>query len=568
MPFARRIAPATIAALALALAVPLTSLTPNRADAAPTPTPTPTPSATPRSTPAPSPASESPTPEATGSAPARPGTPSTEPSASAAPTSDPASPTPSSTPEARRDTVTVAGFEVTGAIRERWNQVGGETGQLGPPTSNAFVAGRGVTVQRFRSGNIYWRSDIGATHLIGDILAKYGEYGYENGFADVPVLGEIRGQDGQSYLNNFLGDTTIIWNRNTGAHLIRGSIRQKWVDLGAERGFGVPSSDEFAGNDNRRSRISFLRRNDGSPATIIWNGNVGAHAVYGSIRDAWHATGAEGGALGAPTSDEFAGRVDTRVQRYERGLIIWSLRTGARNVRGALLDEYARHGWEGGDLGAPISDEWRYDGGFGQDFENGRVLFDGRGFRIQARANPYVRLAGAGDVRFTFRAGCPVGPDQLRVVEMNHLGYDRRVHRGMMVLRADAVDRTVRAFSGAAWDSFPVEKMLNPDVFNGDDPTQMAANNTSGFNCRKVVGNPYSNSPHTYGRAVDINTVQNPYYDGNRWWPDNGRPWIDRNRRDQGMLFNGGLMTRNMTDNGYFWGGWWADRDYQHFQIN
>ncbi|WP_144008803.1 M15 family metallopeptidase [Enemella evansiae] len=532
--------------------------------AAPTPSPTPTPTATP--TPSASPGrtpSATPTTTPPSVAPTRSLTPSPTPSASPTPTPAPgptASPEPAQTRAADE-------FVVKGEILKRYNELGGEQGQLGKPTSNEFVAGRNVTVQRFQGGNIYWRSDVGATHLVGDILRKYGEIGWENGFADIPVAGEFKGNDGRSYLNWFRNDTTIIWNPGTGAHVVRGSIRQKWHAEGAEGGFGVPTTDEFAGNDGGRSRLSFFRRNAGGDATIIWTPQTGAHKVYGSIRERWHSLGAEGGVLGAPTSDEFDGQRGTRVQRFEKGLLIWSPATGAQPVVGALLADYERRGWEGGDLGAPTSGEWRFVDGWGQDFQNGRLLFlDNGSYRTQVRVNAFVRQAGPGDVQSTFRAGCPVGPDQLRVVEMNYLNYDGRIGRGMMVLRWDAVEPTVRAFSGAAWDSFQIFQMRNPDVW-GNDPDQMYANNTSGFFCRSVVGNPYSMSPHSYGRTIDINTVQNPYYDGSRWWPSNGTPWIDRNRRDPGMLFDGGLMTRNLTDNGYFWGGWWADRDYQHFEM-
>lgn len=461
-------------------------------------------------------------------------------------------------------------FTVSGPILDKYTALGRERGQLGFPTSNAWVAGRGVSVQRFEGGNIYWRADVGATYIVGENLATYGRHGWENGFADVLTAGEFRSADGRSYLNWARGGdgTTIIWNPVTGSHETHGAIRQKWHASGAEFTFGAPSTDEFVGNDSR-SRLNFFKTASGEEKTIIWNPGTGTHAVFGAIREQWHAQGAEGGPLGAPTSDEFApARRDLRVQLFARGMVVWGPATGAHTVRGAMLTEFSRRGYEGGDLGAPISNEWRFSNGWAQDFENGRLLLvDGQGPRTQVRVNAYVRQAAAGDAQRTFHAGCPVGPDQLRVVEMNHLGYDGRVKRGMMVLRADAVDRTVRAFSTAAWDSFPIEKMINPDVW-GNDPDQMAANNTSGFFCRSVVGNPYAMSPHSYGRAVDINTVQNPYFDGSRWWPSNGMAWIDRGRRDQGMLFDGVGMTRAMTDNGYFWGGWWASKDYQHFQVN
>ena len=48
------------------------------------------------------------------------------------------------------------------------------------------------------------------------------------------------------------------------------------------------------------------------------------------------------------------------------------------------------------------------------------------------------------------------------------------------------------------------------DDYGADDDASMAANNTSGFNCRRVAGQR-SWSEHAYGAAIDLNPVQNPY---------------------------------------------------------
>ncbi len=53
--------------------------------------------------------------------------------------------------------------------------------------------------------------------------------------------------------------------------------------------------------------------------------------------------------------------------------------------------------------------------------------------------------------------------------------------------------------------------MMIVDTYRGDDDRSMAANNTSAFNCWEVTGQPGVWSEHSYGRAIDINPVQNPY---------------------------------------------------------
>jgi hypothetical protein len=110
--------------------------------------------------------------------------------------------------------------------------------------------------------------------------------------------------------------------------------------------------------------------------------------------------------------------------------------------------------------------------------------------------------------------------------------------------------------------------MANPNAYGGNDPKQMAADNSSAFNCRRVVGNPYRMSPHSYGIAIDVNPRQNPYRDvTGKWWPSNGKEFIDRTPRRLGMLSSKSTLVRVLGSDGFFWGGrWYPGRDYQHFQ--
>ncbi|MFP5281950.1 MAG: M15 family metallopeptidase, partial [Actinomycetes bacterium] len=182
--------------------------------------------------------------------------------------------------------------------------------------------------------------------------------------------------------------------------------------------------------------------------------------------------------------------------------------------------------------------------------------------------NAVVRGTTAADVAKTFRRGCPVGPSKLRTISLNYYGYDGRMHRGVVIMRSSLTQEVIRGFGKALAAGYPISSMRNPNVWGGNDPKQMAANNTSGFNCRKVVGNPYAQSPHSYGIALDVNTVQNPFRDRNgKWWPANGRRYIDRTPLRKGMLSSRSTLTRQLKRDDFFWGGrWYPGRDYQHFQ--
>ena len=182
--------------------------------------------------------------------------------------------------------------------------------------------------------------------------------------------------------------------------------------------------------------------------------------------------------------------------------------------------------------------------------------------------NAVVTSTTAAEVAKTYRKGCPVGRSKLSTITMNYYGRDRLMHRGVLIVRTDLVPEMKRSFGRGLAGRFPIAKMDNPNVYGGDDPKQMAANNTSGFNCRKVVGNPYAQSPHSYGTAIDITPVQNPYRDSRgKWWPSNGKSYIDRTPLRFGMLGAGSSVTKQLRKDGFFWGGLWnPGRDYQHFE--
>jgi hypothetical protein len=82
-----------------------------------------------------------------------------------------------------------------------------------------------------------------------------------------------------------------------------------------------------------------------------------------------------------------------------------------------------------------------------------------------------------------------------------------------------------------------------------DDYRSMAADNTSAFNCRGVVGNPGVRSPHSYGRSLDVNPWENPYRSRqgtvpNTWWPSRSHPrvaWRSRSHRVVQTMANHGL---------------------------
>jgi hypothetical protein len=168
---------------------------------------------------------------------------------------------------------------------------------------------------------------------------------------------------------------------------------------------------------------------------------------------------------------------------------------------------------------------------------------------------------------FSWHPGCPVPIEDLRLLELDHWGLDGTVHRGELVVNASEAGDVLVIFETLFDARFPIERMALIDVYEADDDRSMAANNTSAFNCRSVTGDPDVWSEHSYGWAIDINPIQNPYVtSGGAVLPPAGRAYVDRSLRAPGMIHDGDVVTTAFSAAGWGWGGHWTSvRDYQHF---
>lgn len=199
-------------------------------------------------------------------------------------------------------------------------------------------------------------------------------------------------------------------------------------------------------------------------------------------------------------------------------------------------------------------------GGPGADLETATLSSTVRAEFVSA-TRPVTRRM----VRYSYRPGCPVGPRSLVAVRMIYRTYRDTYRWGEMIMARGAQDDILSAFETAFDNGFRIRRMVPVERYKGSDPAAMRANNTSAFNCRHVTGDPFSLSPHAYGSAVDINTVQNPYQDARgRWWPSANK-WLDRGRSHPGMIKSASPVRLEFARRGFQWGGLWAHKDWQHF---
>ena len=169
--------------------------------------------------------------------------------------------------------------------------------------------------------------------------------------------------------------------------------------------------------------------------------------------------------------------------------------------------------------------------------------------------------------RRVLHAGCPVGPAQLRTLHVSFVGFDGRTHRGAIVVHRDVAGDVTAVFRRLYSARFPIRRMEPVATYGGSDRRSMAADNSSGFNCRPASApGPKRWSAHAFGKAIDVNTIENPYVQGSYVSPAAGRAYLARSHYRPGMAVAAGVLVRAFASVGWLWGGRWrATPDYQHF---
>jgi hypothetical protein len=167
----------------------------------------------------------------------------------------------------------------------------------------------------------------------------------------------------------------------------------------------------------------------------------------------------------------------------------------------------------------------------------------------------------------TWHPGCPVSPDDLRQLTLTFHDFQKEDRVGTLLVHKDLAIEVVRLFESFYRQGFQIERMVPVEEYAGNDDASMAANNTSAFNCRDVTGRTGVYSNHSWGRAIDINPLTNPYVKGATVLPPAGREYLDRSRVFPGSIVSDGFVVREFEKAGWTWGGRWKDRqDYQHFE--
>ena len=171
----------------------------------------------------------------------------------------------------------------------------------------------------------------------------------------------------------------------------------------------------------------------------------------------------------------------------------------------------------------------------------------------------------------SWREGCPIGLKDLRYLRIKHLNFNGEEQMGEMIVHKEISVEVTEIFKALYEIGYPIRKMRLVSDYKGSDWQSIESDNTSAFNCRKATGSKKW-SKHSYGKAIDINPIENPYI-SRKGYISHKASKIYRKRvhqkstyTDRAVLLKDDKAVQIFKKYGWQWGGDWSGvKDYQHF---
>lgn len=161
--------------------------------------------------------------------------------------------------------------------------------------------------------------------------------------------------------------------------------------------------------------------------------------------------------------------------------------------------------------------------------------------------------------------GCKISRGELFYLNVLYFGFDSVTKVGEIVCNRKIARDLCRIFKRLYDHRYMIEKIRLIDNYDADDERSMTDNNSSCF-CYRNIAHTDTLSLHSYGMAVDINPLYNPYIANGRIMPSAGEPYVDRSVSFNHKIDKKDYCYKVFKSFGFEWGGNWVDKkDYQHF---
>lgn len=138
--------------------------------------------------------------------------------------------------------------DATSAIAAARRAAGGALGPLGAEEGAQYAIGADGVGQNFAGGKIFYSPQTGANVVTGQVLEKYESVGGPSGDLGFPTANETDGGLApESRVSTFAAEDkpVIFWTPDFGAVIVRGPMNAAWAKLGGATGeLGAPKSDQ------------------------------------------------------------------------------------------------------------------------------------------------------------------------------------------------------------------------------------------------------------------------------------------------------------------------------------
>ena len=171
----------------------------------------------------------------------------------------------------------------------------------------------------------------------------------------------------------------------------------------------------------------------------------------------------------------------------------------------------------------------------------------------------------------SWRKGCPVPLKDLRYLRIKHIDFKGEEKMGEIIVHKEVSLEVTEIFEALYKIGYPIRKMRLVSDYKGSDWDSIESDNTSAFNCRAATGSKKW-SKHSYGKAIDINPIENPYISRKGYISHKAsasyrkRVHHDATYADKAVLLKNDKAVQLFKKYGWKWGGDWSGvKDYQHF---
>jgi hypothetical protein len=174
--------------------------------------------------------------------------------------------------------------------------------------------------------------------------------------------------------------------------------------------------------------------------------------------------------------------------------------------------------------------------------------------------------------------GCPVVFSQLRILSVRYHGFDGNKHWGKLLVSAHDAPALRTVFAKLYAMGFPIHHMQFGDTYGSRKNVPRDGDFTASFECREASASPCTGtktnkttgswSEHAYGKAIDLNPVENPYVGCGMTRDPTALSYLNRSNVRRGMVTP--KIVAAFASIGWGWGGAWSGttKDYMHFSAN